>query len=132
MKVLNKYLNNLSIYWMYAVNLLLLFISIVVAFFKSIQNSDAASGFFLLIIPMVAAFFIIPQCIGTVLSAINIKIKKYVMLVFIFITSLLSLGSIIISYSVCDNTGIMFWITLIECIILIIMLLLKLALRIEG
>lgn len=129
----NFFLGNKMVFYMFAVNMLLLFFGIVFELFKSLQESSANSGFFLIIIPFIAGFYSIPQVIGLVLSAINLKIKNYVMLIFIFIASLLSIWTTVESSnpSGADNNGMLFWICLISSITLSIILLLKIIFKIK-
>ena len=116
---------------MFNLTMVLLFFEIIVAFIKSLSESSVASGFFLLIIPFIAAMCTIPQCIGTILSGINLKIKKYGIIVAMFIFSLISIFITIKTYdkSFVGNNGIMFWISLILSVVLSIVLLMKLILK---
>lgn len=127
----NFFLSNLFVFQMYMLTMVLLFIEIIVAYFKSLANSSAASGFFLLIIPFIAAMYVIPHCIGTILGAINLKVKKYGMIIAMFIFSIISILMTIGTYdkSNVGNNGFMFWVSLILSIVLNIVLLLKLILK---
>jgi len=129
----NFLLSNIIVFLLFIANMCLLFLGIIISLFKSLMDSSVASGFFLLIIPVVAVMFVIPQFIGIILSGINLKIKNYIMLIFIFIVSVISLITTISSHSssFADNNGILFWICLISSIALCILVLLKLILKIK-
>lgn len=129
----NFLLSNIIVFLLFIANMCLLFLGIIISLFKSLMDSSVASGFFLLIIPVVAVMFVIPQFIGIILSGINLKIKNYIMLIFIFIVSVISLITTISSHSssFADNNGILFWICLISSIALCIIILLKLILKIK-
>lgn len=129
----NFLLSNIIVFLLFIANMCLLFLGIIISLFKSLMDSSVASGFFLLIIPVVAVMFVIPQFIGIILSGINLKIKNYIMLIFIFIVSVISLITTISSHSssFADNNGILFWICLISSIALCIIVLLKLILKIK-
>lgn len=127
------YLSNKFVFYMFAVNMLLLFFGINFEMFKSLQGLSYGSGFFLIIIPFIAAFYSIPQVTGLILSMVNLKKNNYVLLIFIFIASILSIFSTISSSnpSSMNNSGILFWVCLISSIILSVILLLKLILKIK-
>ena len=129
----NFLLSNIIVFLLFIANMCLLFLGIIISLFKSLMESSVASGWFLIIIPVVAVMFVIPQFIGIILSGINLKIKNYIMLIFIFIVSVISLITTISSHSssFADNNGILFWICLISSVALCIIILLKLIFKIK-
>lgn len=129
----NFLLSNKAVLWLFSVNTLLLFFGIINGWYNLLMDSDVASGFFIFVSFIIAFIFIIPHSIGYILSTINLKIKNYVMLIFIFIVSVLSLFTTIASYSpsMANNNGILFWICLILSVALCIIVLFKLILKIK-
>ena len=123
-------LGNLIIFWGFISNMLLVLAAIFIGVFKSLDSSGG-SGFFLIIIPFMPIIIVLtqllPQLIGVILSRINLKKNNYIMLVFIFIASIISLVlTLEYSFSYSGISGILFWIGLILNIILCIITLLKL------
>jgi len=121
----NFLLKNSGIHLMSIINFLLFFIGIIVSMYSEGEWT-------ILLSPIIAGVMNVPQYIGVGLSSINKKVNSYVITIFILITSLLSLCSIIYCYyEVKGISGIMFWVTLLQCISLIIGLLLKLILKVQ-
>lgn len=129
----NFLLSNKAVLWQFSVNTLLLFLGIINGWYNLIMDSGVASGFFIFAAFIIAYIFVIPHCFGYILSTINLKIKNYVMLIFIFIVSVFSLFTTIASYSpsLTNNNGILFWICLILSVALCIIVLFKLILKIK-
>lgn len=127
-------LSNIIVLLLFIASMCLLFLGTVISLFKLLMDSSdssGASGWFLIMLPVGAVMFVIPQYIGVILSVINLKIKNYKMLIFIFIASVFSILSTIFSYVFSDNNKILFWLCLIASIGLSIIVLLKLIFKIK-
>jgi len=128
----NPILSNLVVFFMFIANMVLLFMGIVISFIKDLQETSAASGWFLIIIPVIAIMFLLPHIVGLILSGINLKIKNYIMLIFTFIASLFCVFSTLLSHDFfLDSNMILFWICLILSVVLSVILLLKVILKIK-
>lgn len=128
----NWLLSNLAVFIVSLVNILVLLVIFMVDIIKS-TDSSGGSGFFLILIPfmpiIVLVSVLLPQLVGLILSGINLKIKKYKMLIFIFIASVISL--LMVNELFYNNYNILFWFCFSLNIILSIIILLKLIFKID-
>lgn len=127
----NKFfLKNYFMLILFILNIILIFIGQCISYTKELFSQSYGNGLMLIFIPVIAfvmsLVYVIPQIIGTILSTINIFIKKYVLLIFVFFSSLASLITTILTYNIKFNSGLIFWLTLIEVVILNIIILYKL------
>ena len=80
-------------YWVFILNIVLLFIATCFAIISTIPE-NGGSGFFIILAPIITGMtifpFIIPQIIGTILSIININKKSRKISNFILVTLIIS------------------------------------------
>ena len=63
------------------------------------DNYGGVNGLMLLFLPVFVIIYSIPQIIGCILRMINISVKKYFITIVMFISSLLSIVSIIFTFN---------------------------------
>ena len=92
---------NLIILLMFLVYVATLCMSIMFSGVESMRRAPSGStnGLMLIGIFIIACICIIPQIVGSILSIVNMFLKKQIISVFIFVVSVISLISIIIYYS---------------------------------
>ena len=122
----SEFILNVLVISMFVLNICLLFLITNIVFFQSLAQIEGGSGFVLL--PFLAAKCCIPQLIGMILSVINCFIKKLWMSIVIFIFSFLSLGANIWAINITGGS-VLFWICIIQCIVLLVVCFLKLILK---
>lgn len=125
----NYILSNRIVSFIFLFNMILIFVGTYNGMCVLLGNSY--NGFAIIIIPILASMYSTPSYIGLILSSINERKKSYIMLIFVFIFSLLSIFTTICSYSNAGNTELLFWICLACNIVLSIIILLKLILKIK-
>ena len=109
-------------------NLIIYFSSIYIALYnegiKASVTSPSSSGAYILLGPIIESYLFIPHIICIILIILNFNNRTQLKSDFILIFSILSLASIIFSYNerifMLHNDNILFFVSLIECIVMII------------
>lgn len=125
LNLLKKFSNYSFLEELFALNLVLSIFGMGYALLEALFDSEYGNGLFLIAIPIIVCIFSLPQIIGRVLVSINKKRNSRIILVFMFIASIFSVGVIFSFYSG-FNKGIFFFVNMICSVILTIILLLKL------
>ncbi len=125
-KKYNLYLN--IMFWC---NAILLGIGTMIGGFQEVGQVDqSVGGWILIVLPIMLSLLLIPQLIGCLLSFININKNSKIMDVFIIICAALSLVTNIFILSF-EFKNIIIYLSIIQCILLILMCCYKLFLKEE-
>lgn len=93
--------SSLIIFIMFIINTILLVTSITTSGVKEMLKAPvgASNGLMILVFLVIACVCAIPQALSAILGIINLFVKKQILSVIIFVTSLISIISIIVYYS---------------------------------
>jgi len=134
-KILNKkekfIFKNGTILCLFILSIILLFVGQCSTLISSAVNTSESggSGFFIVLIPIIAIMsiflYIIPQIVGIITSIINIKKKNSILSVILFVIALISLLMTIFASSSLNISGVMFALCVIGNVVLSVIALIK-------
>ncbi len=118
-------LSNWIVFVLFIIEVILLIVAVFDEFINIMSEMPASNGLMILAVPVIAIPFCIPQFAGATLSAINIAVRKHILVIISFVLSLISVVSIMLSHTMIPITGIWYSINLILSIVLSVILLVK-------
>lgn len=119
-------LDNIIIFVMFTITLILFFSFFIIGLLPVFDcEAGACSGFFLLIVPILIGMFSIPLVIGWIISIFNMIFNKNILLIFEFISCLISIFILFSDLVGNSEFNLLYTIVLILLFILMIVCLLK-------